>query len=90
MAGLKQNIQKDVFKARPESLVEAFALGQFYEKEDMSMDIVRCISPQENTSNNYSTSIPSVVPMPIQQTIQHQSYMPPHKRPLALPPPSTQ
>lgn len=37
---LKPDIQKDVIKARPESLVEAFALTQFYEKEEMSMDIV--------------------------------------------------
>lgn len=41
MAKLRKNIQKDVIKSRSESLIEAFALAQLYEKEDLTSNIDR-------------------------------------------------
>lgn len=47
IAGLKMHIQKDVLKARPNSVVEVFALAQLYEQDELSTDLVR-FCPQQN------------------------------------------
>lgn len=85
MSGLKPEIQKDVIKARPESLVEAFALAQLYEKDDMSTDIVRYCPPGTSTDlgkianngkaiQNYQTSkLYSSIEEAISSTTSHYS-----------------
>lgn len=82
MSGLKTEIQKDVIKARPKNLVEAFALSQLYEKDDMSTDLVRYCPPKNAASQEKgSTSTNAILPY------QANSNMSPHKRQVALPPP---
>lgn len=47
LSGLKPEIQKDVIKARPKTLMEAFAFTQLYEKEDFGIDVERYCPKQE-------------------------------------------
>lgn len=81
MASLKSDIQKDVIKVRPDTLVEAFALAQLYEEEDMSTDIGRYCPPQSQFEKGSTLAQTSA----LIQALAKQFYAPPHKRMLALP-----
>lgn len=60
---LKNNIQKDAIKAKPTSLVEAFALAQLYEKIDLGSDVDKLCPSQAiipySTPNSVSQKINS-------------------------------
>lgn len=76
IVGMKKEIHKDVIKARSVSLVEAFALAQLYEKDDMSTNLVKYCPPQAPSMSNKDLATTTPTPINYSST----GYLPPHKR----------